>query len=298
MFNPIKWLWNWIKRMFQVTPLNGFGAGQSGGKRSFYAMLQEARATSSLNFCFDPASSSSYSGSGQDLTDLSGGGNSAYLGLTGSATSTDPTFNGSAGGLSSSEYFSFDGLDCFNMQSATPTYMYPWGKTGATYSVIAWVYVPSAQDNAVAVLSTIGNVASFFRGVRCQISVASKRPFITYGQTTAAVNISPTETNVLTLDRWQMVSYSVAEGTGTSFVAVNGTICAISSDTYSSPMDSDPTLGCRLFSSPGSSTTDQTGTSLSFDSGGRSGPIAGFSRALSQSEIRTIFQLSRERYGV
>ena len=61
----------------------------------------------------DSADSDCYSGSGQNLLDLSGNDYDFFLGTSASAASDDPTFNGTAGDMSADTYFSFDGGDTF-----------------------------------------------------------------------------------------------------------------------------------------------------------------------------------------
>ena len=90
---------------------------------NFYQDIVDASLTSGLQLCLDAGSASSYDGSSQKWLDLSGNGQDFFRGADGSATTDDPTFNGSAGGLSSSEYFSLDGGDFFRYDAANTAAM-------------------------------------------------------------------------------------------------------------------------------------------------------------------------------
>jgi hypothetical protein len=253
-----------------------------------------------VEFCFDPASQSSYSGT-QALSDLSGNGRDAWLGGGSGAQATDPTFVGTVGRLSKDDYFSVDGGDALNFQSGTPTWCYSWGKDNAVFSLIAWVWVPSGQSQNIWVFSSIG-AAGVRRGVRCGISQAGAngRPFLTYGHgdlTTSNLNI--VETGVITEGRWQLYTWSISEGSGMSFVGVDDSFYNLTSDTYSSPSPDNPGEGARLFGGPGSNTTDFNGSNLGLmNNGGRIGPVCGLSRMVSQAEIRALFQTMNRRFNV
>jgi hypothetical protein len=116
----------------------------AGGKgRSPYLLniLQDLGLMGTTDVVVDAGDSSSYPGTGQTLFDLSGNGNDYYLGLTSSATATDPTFNGTAGVADEGTYFSFDGGDLFTM-TAAKTFYHPWSKAGGKFTIGAIWYSP------------------------------------------------------------------------------------------------------------------------------------------------------------
>lgn len=75
------------------------------------SIIAAAGLTTGLEFSIDAAALASYAGSGQQISDLSGGANHFNRGGDGTSESSDPNFNGTAGAGDSSNYFSFDGGD-------------------------------------------------------------------------------------------------------------------------------------------------------------------------------------------
>lgn len=74
--------------------------------------------------------------------DLSGNGTDFFLGATAGAEASDPTFNGAAGGLSSSEYWSFDDGDWFHYDTTTPAWVTAIHQNSGVASFMAWVHIP------------------------------------------------------------------------------------------------------------------------------------------------------------
>lgn len=95
-----------------------------------------------LKVCLDAGDNLSYT-SGQSWLDRSGNGYDFFLGLDGSATSTDPTFNGIPGRKSKDEYWSFDGGDGFTYDSANEAWMENMHKADAKYSIASWFFYGS-----------------------------------------------------------------------------------------------------------------------------------------------------------
>jgi hypothetical protein len=104
-------------------PLAGLPVGFFKRSKSLWQVIQECGLTSNCKLCLDAGDSSSYDGSSQTWYDLSGNGFDWYCGATSGAEASDPTFNGSAGGKSPSEYWSFDGGDWFVMAVAEPSWI-------------------------------------------------------------------------------------------------------------------------------------------------------------------------------
>jgi len=87
--------------------------------KNLYQMIQAIGGTSNLRLCLDAGASNSYDGTSQYWYDLSGNNENFILGNNTNVNSYDPTFHGTAGGLSSSEYFSFDGGDRFTSATSS-----------------------------------------------------------------------------------------------------------------------------------------------------------------------------------
>ena len=107
----------------------GFGGG-GGDEQNFHQDLVDLDLTSNLRLVFDAGSSKSYDGSSQTWTNLVTAEEDAWRGANDSATTDDPTFNGTSGNLSSSEYFSYDGGDHHRLKSS-PTWLDSFHKNNA-----------------------------------------------------------------------------------------------------------------------------------------------------------------------
>lgn len=131
-------------------------------KNSIAEIMQMNSMASKFLF-LDASQSTSYPGSGQVWSDISGNGRHFLLGNNSSVNSTDPTFNGSAGGNSRNEYFSFDGGDRFSFQSgANDTFINGLHKSTVTFTCFAWVYLPTLPTNgsSYGIFGTTGGSAS------------------------------------------------------------------------------------------------------------------------------------------
>lgn len=98
---------------------------------------------SGLKLCLDAGDINSYDGISQVWNDVSGGGYNFNLGVTSSVEGSDPTFHGTAGAQTVSEYFSVDGADSFTLGQSNPTWMQNLHKAGMKFGVAAWIYRPT-----------------------------------------------------------------------------------------------------------------------------------------------------------
>jgi hypothetical protein len=118
--------------------LKSYGGDSAGGAKTLIGIIRELGLTTSLDLCFDAGDSDSYSGSGQNWLDLSGNGIDYERGLTSSATTDDPTFNGSAGALDETTYWSFDGGDRFGTVAANSV-ADAWAHNNAAFTIVSVV---------------------------------------------------------------------------------------------------------------------------------------------------------------
>jgi hypothetical protein len=125
---------------------------------SLYDAIVEAGLTTNLKLVLDAGDSQSYDGTSQKWLDRSGGGYDFFLGTNGTVQSTDPTFNGTAGRLTASEYFSTDGGDYFSYDTSIETWMQNMGKGGRVFTVLGVFYIPSDTDSTL--VSTRGSTAA------------------------------------------------------------------------------------------------------------------------------------------
>jgi hypothetical protein len=227
------------------------------------------------------------SGSTQWL-DLSGGGFDFDLGTTGGADTTDPTFNGTPGGLSANEYWSLDGGDYFEYEAANATWMENLHKDNALFSFIYWVFMPNdASQNA---LGGTGGAGGGRTGVSLYLNTAMVPFFEADNAGTSLIGGPLSGVNAAPASTWAFVGFSFDEAAGTGFFSVNSTIQTFSK-TYASP-------GVGAASNP--LTIATRGGASSFDpNAARYGIfVAHEGRALTQAEMDAVYQATRVRFGV
>lgn len=139
--------------------LAGGGGSEAG---SLKGIIDAAGLSAGLVVCLDAGSALSYPGSGQTWSDLSGSGNDFVLGATSAGSeASDPTFSGTPGGLSSSEYFPLDGGDWATLAAgANPAAIEAIHKDGALWAYLALIYGPSSWGANDAIIGTGGDLAA------------------------------------------------------------------------------------------------------------------------------------------
>lgn len=188
---------------------------------SLWTILQNRGLDANCKLCLDAADSASYSGSGQNFNDLSGTGTHFYRGETSGSEGTDPTFNGSAGGNSASEYFSSDGNDDFACQLSLQTWMNNLHKASAVFTFLAVYYhTASAFDVHPFFMTTGDNIATastgfIFGTVSNGAGTPRPCPYVRVGKGSSPVAFYYPVTSVsLSLSAWNFVAISFDEGAG------------------------------------------------------------------------------------
>jgi hypothetical protein len=226
----------------------GFGGGVSGNQ-SLFDVLTALSLTTNLEVCLDAGDSTSYS-SGQSWLDRSGNGFDFFLGATDSVASDDPTFNGTAGGLSSEEYFSFDGGDFFRYDGTNETWMNNLHKNSAKFSIASWVRTPNAGSHQRFIGTNAGADTNI--GVHFQIqSNEVVSIYITAGGGATAMSFASDD--AVSVDTWHFLGVSVDEATGAGggFLYLDGAYLQVGSAdtfdaTYTSPTTSDATYTMEI----------------------------------------------------
>lgn len=247
-------------------------------------MITETGLTSNLVLCLDAGDSASYSGSGQTWTDVSGNSNSFFRGSSSSSQSSDPTFNGSAGAKTSSEYFSFDGGDYFT-ETTSHTFADLWHKNNGVFTLVAAIYYVDNSSTQI-VFSTAESSSEV--GLNIMVSSVDDAPHVNC-YSGGGVALTLDSTNALTNAAWNFYAVAVNEATGAdgATAQTNGTQSSHTS-TYSSPSSSNPSQSYRI---------GHNGGSVFIASGARIGCLAAWSTRLADADLTALYNQLSARYG-
>jgi hypothetical protein len=270
-------------------PLSVVHPGAFAG--SLYQAIQDLSLTGNLKLCIDAGDSGCYGGSGQTITDLSAEGSDLWLGATSSGEASDPTFNGSAGGLSASEYFSFDGGDWLTFKSK-PTWIDALHKTNGVWTVVAGIYIPNLTGDS----GIFGNNDTSWNRIGTSVAVTSGEKLridVTDGGGSPPA-IQQASTAALDISAWNIVGVSVDEATGgtASFFNINGTEETFDGS-YTSPSSAAASHTPEVMATGGGS-----GTNDPMESGGRLGFLGVWDTDLSQANVEALRALMRSRYSI
>jgi len=206
--------------------------------------ISRAGALSGLKLCLDASDINSWPGSGQKWLDLSGNGYDFFRGATSSSEGSDPTFNGTAGQQTSSEYWSFDGGDFFRYDTSNEAWMNNLHKNNAAFTIAGYIY---ASDITPSVAHFLAGTA---RGNNSNIGIAllirtnsTLRLGIANGSGLDALTITSRATFVQS--QWNFFAVTVNEAAGTGTLQVNGTQEARST-TYTSPSSSSASYALEV----------------------------------------------------
>lgn len=250
--------------------------------------LQTLGLTGGLKLCLDAGDRASYPGSGTKWLDTSGGGYDFDFG-DGSTSSTRPTFNGTAGGLSSSEYLSFDGGDYLTYDSANESWMKSLHKNGQAVSIMAVVRIPS-DDNFYIAATEEGSTSEL--GMSLLYSAVSDKVIGVVVNSSTLTSVG-NAASAISPPRTMLVGLSITMGAGNSYTTVqDGTAATGTMSGSFTPSSSDSsggrmTIGAR-----------PTGTNTA-PSGARIYELAIWEgKELSATEWQAIFQARRAKYGL
>lgn len=243
--------------------------------------------TSGLQICLDASDAASYDGSSQTWVDRSGNAYSFYRGTGSGSDAADPTFNGSSGGGSSAEYFSFDGADLFTLNQANPTWVNDVHKNSGQVTVCAWVWINSTTGNN----GIIGTYADS-PGPAWDLFVQSDNKLVFQVWGTAAQQVQILTTATVSEDQWVFVAVSYNEATGSHFFRINSTN-ENKSGTAASPAATNTSVTLRVACGG-----DPADGGVEIESGGRMNSIEVWNRALSGTEVTDFFEATRARFGV
>jgi hypothetical protein len=260
------------------------------GKPSFarvptIGVLRRLGLAASLELCLDAGDANSYAGSGQNFLDTSGKSLNFFLGADGSATATDPTFNGSAGALSSAEYFSYDGGDYHRLNGSNTDFINSLHKDNAAFTLLSWVY-PTSTINRLFGTSVNGNAN---HGVYMFSVPTSGTIGINVSNGTGAYARSASANVGVVADAWQCIGLSMDEAANTVRMFRNGTVASANAS-YTSPSSDAASYAAEIGAAGNGTGPEPSGT--------RRAIACMWSKPLSAAEMTAIFNAQRGRFGV
>lgn len=244
--------------------------------------------TTNLKLALDAGDPVSAPSSSTQWVDISGNGFDFDRGTTGGADSTDPTFNGTVGGLSSNEYWSLDGGDYFEYETTNASWMENMHKDSALFSWFFWLWmVNDATQNAVF---GTGGASAGRTGVSLYLNTTMVPFFEADNAGTSLIGGPLSGVNAVTASAWQFLGFSFDEAAGTGFFLVNTTAQTFSK-TYASPGVGSATNPICIATRGGASSFDANGSRYAI-------ACAHEGRALTQAEMNNVFEATRGRFGV
>jgi len=234
----------------------------------------------------DAGASASYPGAGQTWTDLSGNARHFVRGANDAPSTDDPTFNGTAGQLSASEFWSFDGGDFFTKATANGAFFNGLHKGAAEWW---WVmaYYAIAGGAQQALIATKGDAGSSI-GVRIiQTALDVVSVVVANGSTNTAVI---TTTQTVSTGAWNVVGGYNAEGGGAnaSFVFINEVVQTYTA-AITSPSASDASQTANIAA--------QAGGGRPLVNGARLGAVGMGSGSMTRAQFDVMSQLLRRRFA-
>lgn len=251
--------------------------------RKMIDMITSLGLASGLQLCLDAGDLNSYA-SGQTWEDVSGNGYDFLRGSTSSSQATDPTFNGTPGGDSSSEYWSFDGGDYFTLGQSNPAWVNNIHKNNATVTFAAWVNLALGSQQFLSGTFNPSSGPMFEWDVNAAGALSyavgdGSGPPIYDHQSTATINASA----------WTFIATSVDEA-GNAIMHQIGATQENASCTYPGPSSSNAGNIIKV-----GADGDGFGPLLS---GGRLAAFMAWSSKLSDSDLLALYNATKSKFGL
>lgn len=216
--------------------------------------------------------------------DTSGNGYDFFTGTATAVGTNDPTYNGTPGTLTSSEYWSFDAGDFFTLAQTNPSWINNLHKDNAAYTFAFWIRSAGSSENWIFgdsqnSASNIGVVVGVNPSVNQSILNVSN------GSGTYARQFPINMT--VSAGVWQFFCVSIDEAANTGFWYSDGTVYGTGSTSYTSPSASSATHTSQIAA--------EGNDAIPLPNGARLGIVAAWSRALTSTE-RANFQALTNRY--
>lgn len=280
-----------------VALMSGGGAG-GGGDQTLLGLITAAGLTTDLFLCLDAGDADCTNGTNQTFSDVSGAGNHFYRGANNTATTDDPTFNGTAGNITAT--WDFDGGDIMRLVAASnPTAIENLHKNNANFTILCGMKLGATTTQAVMGTRGGGFVPGF------ELRIGDSGATMRLGIDTGAGSFNALDktggstfgTAAFTI--WG-VSINEAAGAGGGFLYKDGNYNQVSAAntfdaTYASPSSSAAGYKMEIGAAGNGAQKVPNGTRIGF--------VAMWSRALSKANLDTLFGATsdiglRARYGL
>jgi hypothetical protein len=192
-------------------------AGSPGGQRRLCKnIVTSLGLTSNFVLCLDSGDTSSYSGSGQTWTDVSGSSNNFLRGGTATVDTFDPTFTGTAGVATESTYWLFDGTDNFG-DNGTLSFADNWHNASANWTML-WGFYPPTSANYTPIFTN-----DTYNGTLNRMAILSNNGNTRKTEIWTSTHGSIPATQAYTADSWNICSCTYAAASNQMTFVINGT---------------------------------------------------------------------------
>ncbi len=254
---------------------------------SALAAIQSLGLTTNLQLCLDAGDNASAPSGATSWLDISGNGYDFFRGTTAAGQATDPTFNGTPGGVSSSEYWSFDGGDYFTYDTTNETWMQNVHKNNATATFAWWIYAPT--PGVVYVITGTDNLAGIGGDIGFHVNYRANGALRFSVNDESHPGNSFDSTATISTGVWTFGAVSIDEASASGIHQIGATQETFTA-TYSFPSVNAATYTMQIGAAGNAASP--------LPSGSRMAMICAWSRALSATELMDLFNATRDRFGI
>jgi len=211
--------------MFASSWASQGGHSAAGDTTSWKGIIDTSGVGTNLVLCLDAGNADSYT-SGQKWLDQTANGYDFDLGAGSGASTDDPTYNGTPGDESATEFWSFDGGDLFTYDTTNETWMNDMHQDSASFTIGGWFYPGTTADdhNWFGTGAGISGIAvKTFASGTSRINVYNSSTSILEETSTAAIADSAWHFFLLTIDEAAGTGFWYFDGAEETFTSTYGT---------------------------------------------------------------------------
>lgn len=257
-------------------------------RSNLYQAIRRLGFAGNLQVCLDAGDVVSYDGTSQTWTDLTANGFSFFRGATGVDTTPDPTFNGTAGNRSSSEYFSLDAGDYFTYDTTNEAWMQRLHQDSAIFAM-AWWMQKGAAGVIQGLFGTMGATSN--TGIRLTITAAERVQVQVRNAGNIVLSVQGSASLLVPLNTWSMIGFSMNEAEDGAELFINGVAEEVSGATYTLPAAGNASFAMQI-GATGNAVSPLTNTSR----------IAAFAAwegtDMGGDDFQALFQATRGKFNV